>query len=55
MFTMGLSVKLQGSYVDIARAHHEINTLKSSLKKLRRDVNCFHSRIHKQTMTKCWR
>jgi len=50
-YTKGLSVKLQGPYVDIARAHHEVCTLKSSLKRLRQDVNNFHSRIHKQTMT----
>ena len=50
-YTKGLSVKLQGPYVDIARAHREISTLQSSLKWLRQDVNGFHSRIHKQAMT----
>ena len=50
-YTKGLSVKLQGPYVDIARAHREINTLTSSLNRIRQDVNGFHTRIYKQTMT----
>ncbi|XP_065883923.1 52 kDa repressor of the inhibitor of the protein kinase-like [Dysidea avara] len=49
-YTKGLSVKLQGPYVDVARAHHEITYLKETLKKVRSDVNTFHSRIHGQTM-----
>jgi len=50
-YTKGLSVKLQGPYVNIARAHHEINALTSSLNRIRQDVNGFHTRIYKQTMT----
>jgi len=46
--TKRLSVKLQGPYVDIPRAHREIRTLQSSLKQ---DANGFHSHIRKQTMT----
>jgi len=32
-YTKGLSVKLQGPYVDIVRAHHEITNVKETLKK----------------------
>ena len=33
-YTKGLSVKLQGRYVDIARAYREISNLKTTLQKI---------------------
>ena len=50
-YTKGLSVKLQGRYVDIARAHREISSLKTTLQKIRSNVNPFHTRIYDQSMT----
>ena len=50
-YTKGLSVKLQGRYVDIARAHREISNLKATLQNIRSNVNSFHARIHSQSMT----
>jgi len=49
-YTKGLSVKLQGPYVDIARAHREISNVKETLKKAQSNVNAFHSHIHSQAM-----
>lgn len=49
-YTKGLSVKLQGRYVDIARAYHEITNLKTTLQKIRSDVNSFHARIYSEAM-----
>ena len=49
-YTKGLSVKLQGRYVDIARAHCEISNLKATLQNIRSNVNSFHARIHSQSM-----
>ena len=50
-YIKGLSVKLQGRYVDIARAHREISNLKATLQNIRSNVNSFHARIHSQSMT----
>jgi len=49
-YTKGLSVKLQGPYVDIVRAHHEITNVKETLKKAWSNVNALYSRIHSQAM-----
>ena len=50
-YTKGLSVKLQGRYVDIARAHREISNLKTTLQKIRSNVNPFYTRTYDQNMT----
>lgn len=50
-YTKGLSVKLQGRYVDIARAHREITNLKTTLQKIRSNVNSFHTCIYEQSLT----
>jgi len=56
-YTKGLNVKLQGPYVDITHASHEIANVKETLKKARSNVNTFYSHIHSQAMmirsTKC--
>ena len=43
-----MSVKLQGPYVDVAHAHHEITTVKTALQDVRADVTSFHARIFAQ-------
>ena len=47
-YTKGLSVKLQGEYVDIANAHCEISNLKKTLQNIRSTVNNFHARIYSE-------
>ena len=45
-YTKGLSVKLQGPYVDVARAHREIETVKATLQGVRSNVESFHEHIY---------
>ena len=45
-YTKGLSIKLQGKYVDVARAHRDIEQVKSSLLNARRNVESFHKSIY---------
>ncbi len=47
-YTKGLSVKLQGPYVDVARAHREIETIKTTLEGARSNVESFHDQIYTQ-------
>ena len=47
-YTKGLSVKLQGPYVDVARAHREIETVKATLQGARSHVTSFHARVYTQ-------
>lgn len=42
-YTKGLSVKLQGRYTDITRAHHEIEMVKSAVKDARANIRRFFS------------
>ena len=41
-YTKGLSIKLQGKYVDVARAHRNIEQVKSTLLNAWRNVESFH-------------
>jgi len=41
-FTRGLSVKLQGRYVDVCRAHRDIESVKTALEAARSGVDTFH-------------
>ena len=43
-FTRGLSVKLQGQYVDVSNAHSNIELVKTALKAARSQGNRFHER-----------
>ena len=52
-YIKGVSVKLQGRYVDIARAHTEIENVKSTLYKLRSDVERFHTQTYNQVLVLC--
>ena len=45
-YTKGLSIKLQGKYVDVARAHRDIEQVKSTLLNARRNVESFHKSIY---------
>lgn len=47
-YTKGLSVKLQGRYTDITRAHHEIEMVKSAVKDARANIDSFHREIYHQ-------
>ena len=49
-YTKGLSVKLQGRYVDVARAHRDIEKVQNTLKKSRANVDTFHSLVYEQVM-----
>lgn len=41
--TKGLSVKLQGRYVDVVQAHRDIEHVKTTIKSVRSRVDDFHS------------
>ena len=45
-YTKGLSIKLQGKYVDVARAHHDIEQVKSTLPNARSNVETFYKSIY---------
>ena len=44
-YVKGISVKLQGRYVDVVKAHQDIESIKSALKKARSTVDEFHDNI----------
>ena len=44
--TKALSIKLQGRYVDVVRAHKEITFVQEVLQSARNTVDSFHSRIY---------
>lgn len=46
-------MKLQGRYVDIIRAHREIENVKSTLNKLRSDVERFHTQTYNEALVLC--
>lgn len=47
-YTRGLSVKLQGRYVDVVRAHKDIESVKVALKGTRSRVDNFHNHIYEE-------
>ena len=49
-YTRGLSVKLQGRYIDAVRAHTDIESVKSVLKGSRSRVDDFHERLYDDTV-----
>ena len=49
-YTKGLSIKLQGWYVDIVRAHQDIESVKTTLKAVRSRVDSFHSLTYHQAV-----
>ena len=49
-YIKALSVKLQGRYVDIIRAYREIENVKSTLSKLRSNVERFHTQTYNEVL-----
>jgi len=49
-YTKGLSVKLQGAYVDVARAFHDVTLVKSTLEKVRQNVDTFHHLLYEEIL-----
>ena len=45
-YTKGLSVKLQGRYVDIVKAYREIEFVQSTVQSARDDIDNFHARVY---------
>ncbi len=52
-YTKGLSVKLQGRYVDVVRAYRDIESIKTTVKGARSRVDSFHSSMYQQVLTIC--
>ena len=52
-YVRGLSVKLQGRYLDVVRAHKNIETVKSTLTKLRVDIENFHRKAYGEAILVC--
>ena len=46
LMTEAPSIKLQGTYMDIVRAHEEVELVKQHLKRNREEVDAFHQRIY---------
>ena len=49
-YTKALSVKLQGRYVDVVRAHEQIKLVKSTLTNARDNIDGFHSRVYAKAL-----
>ena len=50
LYIKALPVKLQGRYVDIVRAYREIENIKSTLSKLRFDVEKFYTQTYNEIL-----
>ena len=50
-YTKGLSIKLQGRYVDVASAHKDIKSVKNIVKQKRSEVDSFHAEMYKDALT----
>ena len=48
--TKGLSLKLQGHYIDTVRAHTDIESVKSVVKRFMSEVNSFHDRPYHEAL-----
>ena len=49
-YTRGLGVKLQGAYVDLAYAYHEVKFVKGILRGSRSNVHSRHSQIYTRAL-----
>lgn len=49
-YTKGLSIKLQGRYVHVVRAHQDIESVKSALKRARSVVDVFHDSVYDEVL-----
>ena len=52
-YTKGLSVKLQGSYIDVVRAHREVELVKATIRGMRSRVDTFHSQVYEHVLMVC--
>ena len=50
-YTKGLSVKLQGQYVDVVRAYQDIESVKEMIRGGRSRVDDFHSQMYQDVLT----
>lgn len=50
-YTKGLSVKLQGRYMDVVRAHQDIQSVKTVITRVRSRVDSFHSQVYQEALT----
>ena len=49
-YTKGLSIKLQGRFIDAVRAHSDIKSVKSTLSRCRSQVDDFHKRLYEEAI-----
>ena len=49
-YTKGLSVKLQGRYVDVVRAYKNVESVRTTLRGVWSRVDDFHTRVYKQVL-----
>ena len=49
-YTKGLSVKLQGCYVDVVHAYKDVESVKTTLRGVQSRVDDFHTRVYKQVL-----
>ena len=49
-YTKGLSVKLQGRYVDVVRAHNDVEAVKSAIKEAQSKVDRLHAKICREAI-----
>ena len=49
-YTKGLSIKLQARYIDAVRAHSDIESVKSILRRCRSEVLDFHQRVYEEAV-----
>ena len=49
-YTKGLSVKLQGRYMDVAQAHRDIECVKTAINGVRLRVDEFHSQVYQEVL-----
>ena len=47
-YTKGLSVKLQERYVDVVRAHNDVEAVKSAIKEAQSKVDTLHAKIYRE-------
>ena len=52
-YVKGLSVKLHGCYVDVIRTHKNTESVKSTLGKLRCDVENFNRKAYREALLLC--
>ena len=49
-YTKGLSVKLQGTYTDVVCAHRDVESVKTTVKRVRSRVDAFHSQVYEHVL-----